>query len=613
MSERPERLRQLFEDALRLPVSERSAFLRLKCGLDRELLLEIESLLLQAGNTSTTIRGIRLGERLETIATTAQGRSESAPPGGLTEDDHFGPYSILRPIGEGGMGAVYLAEQTQPIRRQVALKVVKLGMDTRQVIARFESERHALAKMEHPHIAHVYDAGMSEKGRPYFAMEYVPGIAITQYCDEHFLDMRERLRIFVAVCEALQHSHQKGVIHRDIKPSNILVFEQDGRPFPKVIDFGIAKATDQPAAGYTAFTQVGSLVGTPEYMSPEQANLTNPNVDTATDVYSLGVLLYELLAGALPFEGGFLRQAGLVELLRIIREEVPPTPSARITELGVTATEVARCRRTDPRTLRRQLAGDLNWIVMKALEKERSLRYASMSEFAADIQRHLSDQPVLAGAPSTLYRARKFARRHRIAVSASLLVAVSLVAGMISTEWQAHVADGQRRRAEKTQEALQASFAVEQRLTQRAEAANRLAQTQKAEALHILEWVVAETVHWAPDKSDVKYLSEEGLAILGGLINKLDALGFRGDIIIEAYTSDEDGLAAADRAASSLKELISTLPRPRGIDIKTAAYAPARPAGRNGIRIVLIEAVQPSADATYNVAPPRVPGVGSEH
>jgi len=442
MSEdRPEKLRQLFEDALRLPESERGAFLRLKCGSDRELLEEIEALLSQASSTSSTIGGLRLGESPATIATTANGTStESSPAGGLTEHDHFGPYSILRPIGEGGMGTVYLAEQTQPIRRQVALKVVKLGMDTRQVIARFEGERQALAMMEHPHIAHVYDAGTSEKGRPYFVMEYVPGVAITQYCDERLLDTRERLKIFVIVCEALQHAHQKGVIHRDIKPSNILVFDQDSKPVPKVIDFGIAKATDQPAAGHTAFTQVGSLVGTPEYMSPEQANLTNPNVDTATDVYSLGVLLYELLAGALPFEGRFLRQAGLAELLRIIREEVPPTPSDRITELGETASQVARCRRTNLATLRRQLAGDLNWIVMKALEKDRSRRYASMSEFAADIQRHLSDEPVLAGPPNALYRGRKFARRHRIGMAASLLVVASLVGGIISTAREAHVA-----------------------------------------------------------------------------------------------------------------------------------------------------------------------------
>jgi serine/threonine protein kinase/tetratricopeptide (TPR) repeat protein len=408
---------------------------------------------------------------------------------GAAEDDRFGPYRILHLIGEGGMGSVYLAEQTQPIRRQVALKVIKLGMDTRQVAARFETERQALAMMDHPNIARVFDAGTSDRGRPYFAMEYVVGEPITRYCDRKLLDTRARLELFGPVCAALQHAHQKGVIHRDIKPSNVLVAEQDGVPFPKVIDFGIAKATDQRLAENTAFTMLGRIAGTPEYMSPEQADLGSRDIDTTTDVYSLGVLLYELLVGALPFDGRWLREAGLAELLRIIREEEPPTPSAKLTRLGETATEIARSRGTDPVTLRRQLAGDLNWIVMKSLEKDRRRRYPSVSELAADIRRHLEDQPVLASPPGRIYRTRKFVRRHKVSVSAGVLVAASLVAGLIAVSWEARVAESRRREAEvqRTRADGQTAQAVSERgraeqKTREAEAARLLADVQRKDA-----------------------------------------------------------------------------------------------------------------------------------
>jgi eukaryotic-like serine/threonine-protein kinase len=408
--------------------------------------------------------------------------------GAETAVEHqFGAYQIVRLLGEGGMGTVYLAEQRQPIRRLVALKVIKLGMSTREVMARFDSERQALALMDHPHIARVFDAGASEQGRPYFVMEYVSGIPITEYCDRHRLNNRERMELFMAVCQAVHHAHQKGIIHRDIKPSNVLVAEQDGKPVPKVIDFGIAKAIDQRVMERATFTQMGNLVGTPEYMSPEQTLLT-PNIDTTTDVYSLGVLLYELLAGALPFERKQLREAGLAELLRIIREENPPTPSDKVSKLEDPA-EVAQRRRSNPDLLRRQLTGDLNWIVMKALEKERRRRYASVSELAADLRRHLENHAVLAGPPSRLYRARKFVRRHRLAVSAGVLVAASLIGGAGVATWQAEVARSQRARADvKAYEAdrqarqteAQRQLATEQ--WRRAEEQTKVAEQQRRRA-----------------------------------------------------------------------------------------------------------------------------------
>ena len=320
-----------------------------------------------------------------------------------------------KPLGEGGMGTVYLAEQLEPIRRRVALKVVKLGMDSVQVLARFNNERQALAMMDHPNIAQIYDAGTTAKGRPYFVMEYIGGAPITQYCDAKRMATRERLSLLLAVCRAVQHAHQKGVIHRDLKPSNVLVTEQDGRPVPKVIDFGIAKATDKWAVENTLLTQFGQIIGTPEYASPEQADTLTGKIDEASDVYSLGVILYELLIGAVPFETATLRNAGLAEMLRILREEEAPPLPRKLTSMGAAATEVAARRQTDPVSLRRLVSGDLNSIAMKALEKTRERRYQSVSDLAADIQRYLEHRPVLASPPGRVYRARKFLRRHRLA------------------------------------------------------------------------------------------------------------------------------------------------------------------------------------------------------
>ncbi len=349
--------------------------------------------------------------------------TETLSAAGTAGEDDFGRYRILQALGEGGMGTVYLAEQLEPIRRRVALKVVKLGMDSVQVLARFHNERQALAIMDHTNIAQIYDAGTTVRGRPYFVMEYIGGAPITQYCDAKRMATRERLSLLLAVCRAVQHAHQKGVIHRDLKPSNVLVTEQDGRPVPKVIDFGIAKATDKWAVENTLLTQFGQIIGTPEYASPEQADTLTGKIDEASDVYSLGVILYELLIGAVPFETATLRNAGLAEMLRILREEEAPPLPRKLTSMGAAATEVSARRQTDPVSLHRLVSGDLNSIAMKALEKKRERRYQSVADLAADIQRYLEHRPVLATPPGRVYRTRKLLRRHRLA-------AVGAVAGL---------------------------------------------------------------------------------------------------------------------------------------------------------------------------------------
>ena len=329
----------------------------------------------------------------------------------------IGPYRLVQKVGEGGMGEVWQAEQTEPLRRRVAIKIIKQGMDTKAVIARFEQERQALALMDHAHVAKVFDAGTTPEGRPYFAMEFVQGLPITEHCDRHRLTTNERLALFEQVCAGVQHAHQKAILHRDLKPSNVLVTLQDNKAVAKIIDFGVAKATAQRLTEASLFTELGVLVGTPEYMSPEQADLTSQDVDTRTDVYSLGVILYELLVGALPFESGELRRAGLENIRQMIREVEPAKPSQRLSRLeDARSTESARRRRTDVPSLRRVLRGELDWITMRAMEKDRTRRYGSPAELAADIARYLRHEPVLAGPPSAAYRARKFVRRHRLGV-----------------------------------------------------------------------------------------------------------------------------------------------------------------------------------------------------
>ena len=355
--------------------------------------------------------------------------------------DRIGPYRIERLLGEGGMGRVYLARQKQPVRRQVALKLIKEGVDSQETLARFETERRSLELMDHPSIARVLDAGTTEQGRPFFVMEYVDGLPINRFCDQHQLTTEQRLRLVIQVCDAVQHAHIKGVIHRDLKPSNILVSEGEHGPLPKVIDFGIAKATGERMLEWTRHTEMGRLIGTPEYMSPEQADTSRRDVDTRTDVYALGVMLYELLVGRTPHDAKAIREAGLEEMLRRIREQELPAPSSRLSTLGDDATEVAVERSTDPGRLVRKIRGELDWITMRALEKDRERRYRSPIELSADLERHLNHEPVLAGPLTAAYRFRKFVLKHRIGVALAATVSAGTGCDTDPAGSQRHAAD----------------------------------------------------------------------------------------------------------------------------------------------------------------------------
>ncbi|MBN1507256.1 MAG: protein kinase [Sedimentisphaerales bacterium] len=441
----------IFDAAIELKdPTERARFVAQACGGDQKLLADVESLL--RSHDSHSLLDAPL---LDSVAV------ENQPPVAEGPGTVIGRYKLLEKIGEGGMAVVYMAEQEQPIRRKVALKIIKLGMDTRQVIARFEVERQALAMMDHPSIAKVLDAGATGTGRPYFVMELVQGISITEYCDKNNLSTKDRLALFIQVCNAVQHAHQKGIIHRDIKPSNVMVTHHDGKPVPKVIDFGIAKATNQRLTEKTLFTRYAHLIGTPAYMSPEQAELSDLDIDTRSDIYSLGVLLYELLTGTTPFSEEELRKAGYIEMQRIIREQEPAKPSTRLSTLGDTLTNIARCRNSSPDLLTRALRGDLDWIVMKSLEKDRARRYETTNSLAEDIRRHLDCEPVSARPPTSWYRGKKLLQRHGRLVGLLAVVATTLVtATVVSTSLYVRM-----RRAIHTASTLQNQVDVDHKLS----------------------------------------------------------------------------------------------------------------------------------------------------
>jgi eukaryotic-like serine/threonine-protein kinase len=452
-------LESIFFAALEKPsLAERRAYLDEACAGDADLCVRVERMLAAQADAGSFLESPASppcpGEG-HLAATTAH-RPIAEQPGTI-----IGPYKLLQQIGEGGMGVVFMAEQTEPIQRTVALKIIKPGMDTRQIIARFEAERQAVAMMDHPNIAKVLDAGTTDSGRPYFVMELVKGVPITKYCDDKHLPLRARLELFMQVCQAVQHAHQKGIIHRDIKPNNVLVAEYDNQAVPKVIDFGVARATAQKLTERTMFTEFGQVLGTIEYMSPEQSKFNQLDIDTRSDIYSLGVLLYELLAGSTPFEGKRLHEAAFDEMLRIIREEEPPKPSTRVSSID-TLPSIAANRQTEPARLSKQVRGELDWIVMKALEKDRGRRYETANGFAMDVQRYLADEPVQAGPPSATYRFRKFARRNKAALLTVVVVMAALVGGTTVSTWQA-IRATRATRAE--QQALRIAKANEQAAT----------------------------------------------------------------------------------------------------------------------------------------------------
>jgi serine/threonine protein kinase len=476
MNETPIDEEAIFQAARKIDAPEaRRAYLDQVCGTGRALRERLEALL----RVHDQERSFLLASPPADASITA---AVELPPLAEGPGTVIGPYKLLQEIGQGGMGAVFMAEQERPIRRRVALKIIKPGMDSAQVTARFEAERQALALMDHENIARVLDGGTTATGRPFFVMELVKGVPVTEYCDQNRLTPKERLELFIPICQAIQHAHQKGIIHRDIKPSNVMVTLHDGKPVPKVIDFGVAKAIDQRLTERTLFTQFGAVIGTPEYMSPEQAGMSGLDIDTRSDIYSLGVLLYELLTGSTPLRRETLRQAGFDEILRRIREEEPPRPSTRLSQSTDTLPSISAQRHIEPARLTKLVRGELDWIVMKALEKDRTRRYETASGFARDIERYLEGEPVEAGPPSAAYKLKKYALKHRAGLATAVAFALVLITATVVSSGlalRATRAEGDALKA-YTGEAEQRKVAISQR--DRAAAAEKQAKEEEKKA-----------------------------------------------------------------------------------------------------------------------------------